>query len=436
MSNEPQLPDNKTGSILFYPLIIISGFAGAVLTTINNLQAIYSALGLSTSIILIGIGFIGLFVTLRKFSFLNGILFSLIWTLLILLAGLGYFVILTRPVSLTGSLLNNNVEREPISGYIVRLYHYATGSEFQVRTDYQGNFRFNELSAGEYDIIINDSVISSGSIESGWRKLLQSDVDEGRFYLDSLGRPVVQYATSPTPNDTVTQIVPLIVAATPTRRPTNTPRPPANTPTLSPTSTNIPQELILYEEDFEDGIPNNFKFISGNWTIIQEEDNKVYQAMANEWWAFNSLGEPIWSDYTLEVQFKWVDIGTGDPDGRVDIGFRTQQEGIINNYVVFIDPSGSVGMYRRFLDDEGRWFNTEDESMFHVLTSAPTLNEWNNLNINVKNVGDTAVINVHLNGQNFTQVFDNDSPYLQGSITLGVIANTKVYFDNIRVWGG
>lgn len=359
MSDEQKLPENKTGSIFLYPFVIVSGFAGAILTTINNLQAIYSALGLSASIILIGIGFIGLFVTLKKFSFLNGILFSLIWTLLILLAGLGYYVILTRPVSLTGTLLNNNIEREPISGYMVRLYHYSTGSEFQVRTDNQGNFRFNELSAGEYDIIINDSVIGSGSIESGWRKLLQSDIDEGRFYLNSLGQTVIQGSTS-TPTNTITSSdTPIPLTATDTATQTPIPSTATVVPTFTRRPTNTPSPTAIFTgglfDDFQsaefEGTYNSRLWIKseGNTSDAISQSEGVLNLVASDGSGFFLNPKVALANNSIIAVSMWLSDST---DRRSNITLNTWFQDI-NSYIEFGVYSDDLGRPKIFIMQAG-----------------------------------------------------------------------------------
>ena len=297
-NNEPK--NSKPESSALYPLIILSGVILSIGSFVTNFQAIYAALGLSVSMILIGVGVLGWFVNQQKISFQDGVQYSIIWTLLILLAGGGYFVIINRPASLSGSLVDNNLDRNPVRGYQIELYSHQSGNTSVVRTDAEGKFTFDDMKGGEYDLIINGVIVRSEEARAGLRRLMEGNISAGRFYLDNLGVGVAQ-ADTPTPTvvvdiatDTVTPTVTSTSTqtalptqtetststptntATPTQteiptvtltrtpRPTNTPRPPTATPTQ------IPDGTVLIDVDFEDNSLDGLMMnhMGGSWRIV------------------------------------------------------------------------------------------------------------------------------------------------------------------------
>ena len=70
--------DNNNQSIFLYPIITLTGVIGAILTFVGSLEAIVATLGLALSLILIGIGVMGWFVSQKKMSLSNGIQYSII----------------------------------------------------------------------------------------------------------------------------------------------------------------------------------------------------------------------------------------------------------------------------------------------------------------------------------------------------------------------
>lgn len=246
MSDKHQTPKNNTGSLFIYPFVVLGGIIGALTAVTDGFTALVTTLGYTASVILIGIGIIGWFVNQRGMSLQDGVQYSLIWTFFILASALGYFVIISRPVTVAGVLVNNSVDRQPVDGYPVQLYTYRDGDTAETSTNPQGIFEFEEVVRGEYDLIINGTIVRSEDVPTGlWARLAgQYRIESGRFYLDNLGRTVANNSTPTivpsdtsiptTATDTATQTpIPPTVTNVPTstRRPTNTPRPPTVTAT-------------------------------------------------------------------------------------------------------------------------------------------------------------------------------------------------------------
>lgn len=240
--------DNKPRSTFLYPLVILSGVIGTIVTFVNSFQAIYAVFGLAVSMILIGVGVLGWFVSQKKITLGDGIQYSVIWTLLILLAGTGYYLIISQSVTISGVLYDNNLNRSPVSNYEIELHHKQTGVRSQVRTDAEGNFTFSDVKDGEFDIFINGVIIRSGETLSGIQKLIQGNIRAGSFYLESI--VVAQLLTPTSPSLTPTVDNPTITS-TSTPHPTNTPQLTSTqhlTDTITPTATNIPPQTVLFEE--------------------------------------------------------------------------------------------------------------------------------------------------------------------------------------------
>ncbi|MEM6282357.1 MAG: hypothetical protein AAF787_09210 [Chloroflexota bacterium] len=224
--------NGKSGNSIFYPLLIIAGIIGSIVNFMASWQALVSALGIFFSTLVIGVGVIGVFVNQKRIDLQDGILYSVIWTLLIALAGAGYYIIITRPVVVTGVLLDNNTRRDPVVGIEVVLHHLETGNLRRVVTRDNGTFEFNDVTQGEFDILIDSVALSNGRAPGGWGKLISNRVDLQVLYLNninSLSLVVTQAPATKVDIDTPTATLTL----TPTASPTNT---------VVPTATSTPPE--------------------------------------------------------------------------------------------------------------------------------------------------------------------------------------------------
>lgn len=205
------------------------------------------------------------------------------------------------------------------------------------------------------------------------------------------------------------------------------------TPTATFTPTAVPEELILYQEDFEDRIANGFTIWDGTWTVVQDGNNYVYQARNDGWVSHALIESSTWANYVIEGRFRWVEIGEGNPDGRITICVRSQESSQLDSYNWFIDPE-SVGVLRLRLVGS-RWVNEEEPDLitYHI-NYYPSKIRWHTFRIEVFDSGTTTIIRTWLNGHQFNDVYDEDSPYPVGGILLRVEANTTVYFDDILIY--
>lgn len=217
-SESNQSPENKQPpkNIFIYPFLVLGGILGAFTTVINGFTALITAIGYTAAIIFIGIGIIGWFAKQRGMSWQDSAQYSAIWTLFMLVVVLGYREIINRPVMVSGVLVNNNVDRQPVDGYPIQLYTYRDGDTADTTTNPQGIFEFEEVVRGEYDLIINGTIVRSEDVPTDlWSRLAgQYRIESGRFYLDNLGGTV---ASNPTPTvaPSDTPMIPTVTSTAP-----------------------------------------------------------------------------------------------------------------------------------------------------------------------------------------------------------------------------
>lgn len=261
------------------------------------------------------------------------------------------------------------------------------------------------------------------SIILAFLALFPEDIRSSWFcwYGDSCATQIAQTPTdipTNTPEPSTPVYTPTITL-TRTPRPSNTPRPPANTPTLILTSTEIFYELILYEEDFEDGIADGFNLESGGWRIITEDNgNHVYEGRAGSAALGVWFGSPSWGNYSVELRVRQI----------------TPQDVLVqvrsNNYC------GGCYALRLSESDRAVLIEKDDSTSDTTLLNFDDFDDgirlysseyWNIIRIDVN--GD--VIRVTYN-EITTYVYDDE--YTEGFVRLTIAPDAYVWFDDIRVW--
>lgn len=199
---------------LFYIILILVGLIGNVANFLSNWQTVISTLGVFISSISVGIGIIGIFVSQKRIKLKDGILYSLIWTILIFMTGVGYYILLIRPVTVAGTLFSAGNSPTPLNAVEVTLYQLPTGNSRNVTTNTNGEFIFHEVNDGQFNIRLGNTVIFSGEVSGGIRKLFVGDVNVGSLYNLSITpviTPTPQYTASiPTETETSTLIIPTL----------------------------------------------------------------------------------------------------------------------------------------------------------------------------------------------------------------------------------
>lgn len=220
------------------------------------------------------------------------------------------------------------------------------------------------------------------------------------------------------PTATDTDLPTPTITLTRTPRPTSTPRPPTNTPTLSPTPTDIPQELMLYEEDFEDGNAIGTSNITGTWRVTQDSTgNYVYYSGHPEDQSTIFIGSSTWSDYAVSLRFAPVEF-TGPSFDQFEVCVRCAV--IFNRgYTLKLTSTGSIFWER--IGNGAYSLLTQTNVRFNQ-------GDWNTLYLEVSE----SAIRTSINGQPISDLFDTTID--SGGIFILVEPGLQILFDDIRVW--
>lgn len=219
----------------------------------------------------------------------------------------------------------------------------------------------------------------------------------------------IQYTTNVTLQGDLSNVMEMDKPPTPEPTPTKTATP---EPTPTPTPTSIPEEAMLYENDFEDGAAVDWRPQGGRWTVIKDDDgNFVYEATTDSYTS-SYIGSSTWENYVLELRVKPI-------VGRPLIWIRSTV-GLGSGFYINLDPSTTI-------PTKTRGGNFTDLGLFDYARA--NWREWNVIRIEAN--GD--MIKISVNGEYLSDIYDDDFP--KGVIGLSVDGtNGKAHFDDIKVW--
>ncbi len=224
-----------------------------------------------------------------------------------------------------------------------------------------------------------------------------------------------------TPIPTNTQTPTSEITTTRTRRPlssTETSTPSANLPP-SP----IPQDSILYQEDFEDGVADGWT--SSTWTVVNENGNYIYRGTGPgdypwSWLDENFIDMSNWTDYAFESKIRFT-------RGNVFVVAR-----MINQteyfYTAVINGDGFIDFGDWNVTKEG-YTNSAVNATYPIQT-----NKWYTVRFELQGDLQTLYIDGELVLER--QHSGRDS----GGIGFYIVDTTvqgeeeEIYFDDIRVW--
>ena len=199
---------------------------------------------------------------------------------------------------------------------------------------------------------------------------------------------------------------------------TQTPKPEQyNTPTSTPV------EILVFEEDFENGEAHLFDLYEGedrkgNWEVLFDETgNAVLEINNSEGDSHPSakLGSENWDNYKIKFRMRFMDINGFSGAG---CSFRVTSN---QHYSFIIEPiyhSTTIGYWNRTSDWESlrnNDFNVEKD-------------KWYSLRIEILNERIKAYVNGHLVD------IVSDSRISKGNINLKAHPHTHVQFDDVRVY--
>jgi hypothetical protein len=242
--------------------------------------------------------------------------------------------------------------------------------------------------------------------------LESSDPEANGLKAKEITRGILQHLELLPPESllaTVTLTEPASSPTLPAATATNTVTP---TPVTTPTPETPVPGTILFEEDFEDGRMQDFNSMAGNWSVMTDETgNKVLDGdnrlKSNGAPSFE-FGSLAWTDYALDY-----DIKLRNPTADVWLGIRNSSQGYYVHRLSLYYSHMSV-------------FDT-DWNLLKSRTYEFTRGVWYHVRLEVQ--GET--IRVFIDEK--LEIETTDSQVHAGNVTFGVMAPTRVQFDNIRV---
>lgn len=211
--------------------------------------------------------------------------------------------------------------------------------------------------------------------------------------------------------------------------PTPTPIPPTTSWTPYPTMTAVPSPTaivpgaVLFEEDFEDGIADNFVYIADGFEVTTEDNgNKVFEININTETAIKNgdgggvgFGSEDWTNYSAEYRVKML-----NSKANTWLSFRSTIGDNRTYYVEWLSAEwDSVNLFGNL--NYGGWENIK------TLELAVRNQKW----YRVKVEAQGSVLRVYLDNILMIQV--KDSRITSGGFNLGVMPGTHAQFDDIRV---
>lgn len=218
--------------------------------------------------------------------------------------------------------------------------------------------------------------------------------------------------------------------ATPTRAPTHTPRPsptatrtptrtPRPTPTPTPTATPVPASAILYSEDFEDGVADNWTTYNSTWSVDIEDGNHFWRGTGpNNWpqaWLDDELNNSIdfanLTDYAFESRIRFV-------KGSVFVCVRT--DGGSAFYNAYISSGDDRISFADYSDGEYNTFGDTDHSI--------RTNKWYTVRFEVK----SDILRLYIDNKLITLAHRSSREH--GGVGYYMGGGDEIHFDDIRVW--
>ena len=191
-------------------------------------------------------------------------------------------------------------------------------------------------------------------------------------------------------------------------------------PTQTVKSTLVPESTILYMEDFEEGVANDWENHRGEWPVVTDSDgNHYWKGTGQSAWTYGFYGMGNeWSDYIFESRVRLV-------SGNVYICLRTDNDWTF--YAVGLHTEGRRYVNISINDTRGEyeWIDLEDNDL---LLNA---NEWYLIRVTITNekisleINDKLILEAEL-------PIPNASEY--GGIGYYIQEGMEVHFDDIRVW--
>jgi hypothetical protein len=177
-----------------------------------------------------------------------------------------------------------------------------------------------------------------------------------------------------------------------------------------PTVTQSPS--MMFQQDFESGIPGGITIWS-KWNVeIGDSGNHVFCNAPSEGWIGGTIGHDTWDDYAIEMKFNFQDL---KPDQSISVDSRKNSDSS-KKYSGDLHYGGvELNFYAPYVPMGGRTITTKTKTWYTLRVEAA--------------------------GNNFKYFVDDillanssDDNRLQGFGGFSVSPNTSVCIDDIRVW--
>ena len=245
----------------------------------------------------------------------------------------------------------------------------------------------------------------------------------GSLYFGKLFEPV----PVPTAEPSAT-IMPVPPTKTRTPTPTRTHLPtftPSFTPTITLTPTPVPTEILLLQEDFEDGVANDWQIYYGNVSIERDPDGNHYLLpsgfVKKYMWISYGDKDTNWIDYAFESRIKFV-------EGPQNLAIWVRADDILAYYSLLI--FSGIYQFDEHSTESTSW-NGIDKQLSPESEKSLDQGRWYTIRVEIKGDMISAYIdNVYLGDAKFSLPPVNK----QGGIGFGFDGGEVINFDDIRVW--
>lgn len=223
------------------------------------------------------------------------------------------------------------------------------------------------------------------------------------FFLFSYIISNIEYPVKPTPTE---NSFPLTSSAT------------QITETFTPVSESVDAQTILFLENFDQDVEQSGNFIKwgvGQWDIVKENDNGVYQLtnLSDDiaGITFGSLG---WQNYVFEFRLKVLEMPS--LYSNIGVGFRQVSQNADRSYGFYFSPSGNAT-----LGDEDAALD-ETKIVFQ-------LGKWYFFQVKAQN----NIITIYLDGSELMSVEDTTYPLYAGNVAIWGDPGSQFQVDDIKV---
>ena len=200
-----------------------------------------------------------------------------------------------------------------------------------------------------------------------------------------------------------------------------------STPAIKATITPVSVETLVFNEDFEDGIADNFQILTGNWNVIDDgTSTKVLESKNSDKtnWAHIEFGPEELSNFIIEYQVNLKDFDiTTNYGGKTSLQFWAKYWSD-SNYALDIQPE--FGTFT--LDYNGKFPNGEWGELGQIFLVFEK-DVWYSIQLKFLN----GEMTVYLNGRKVITAKDTRlSP--AGRLAFNIDPESHVQFDNIKIW--